>query len=172
MKKILAARGRVLTLTVALVGVAALVAGLTTANAAPPRKWVWTETYAERTLMKNLRVPCKLVRQSPKTSCDVAAAQARVDSWNASVAACSNSISCLQFLATTGHVIQTLENVKNGFKLESAECIGSGTAIRFPLFRCQISVLDRALNTNQPRTVSGRIAVTTTGKTTFRWALI
>ena len=68
--------------------------------------------------------------------------------------------------------MQLLENVKNGFKLKSAECIGSGSGIRFGLFRCKVTVLDRNVSTNQPMIVSGRIAVTTTGKATFRWELI
>jgi hypothetical protein len=155
-----------------------VVGSSTSSNAASPRKWLWTESYAEKILMKNLRIPCKYVRQT-RAACDVAAAQARVDSWNASVAACNakplgdpSALSCLQFLMTTGHVVQTLENVKNGFKLQSAHCIGSGNGIRFPLLRCEVSVLDRDVSTNQPRTASGRIAVTTTGKATFRWVLI
>jgi hypothetical protein len=147
---------------------------------APPRTWLWTETYAEQILTKKLRIPCKYVRQTrqnPK-ACDVAAAQASVDSWTASQESCNalptteQQIQCLNFLITTSHVVQTLENVKNGFKLKSAECIGSGTGIRFSVFRCQVSVLDRDVSSNQPRTVSGRLAVTTTGKATFRWALI
>jgi hypothetical protein len=142
-----------------------------------PGKWLWTETYAEKTLMKNLRIPCMYVRQGA-AACDVAEAQARVDSWKASQASCEalptaeQRIKCLSFLISTSHVVQTLENVKNGFKLKSAECSGSGTGIRFGLFRCQVMVSDRDVNTNQPRTVSGRIAVTTTGRATFRWTLI
>ena len=41
---------------------------------------MWTESYAERTLLKKLHVPCRIVRGP--ADCDQVAAQGELDSFN------------------------------------------------------------------------------------------
>jgi hypothetical protein len=151
----------------------------------PKPKPVWTETYTERTLLKKLRIPCRYVRNQPSVNCDVASAQAmieerkaRVDQWTAACEAkpiAQERLNCLTAgasLLSGGLDLEwNLDQVSHGFSLTDATCVGSGAGIRFHQLRCKVAVEDRDKN-NTPGIVSGRILVTVTGKSTFRWSLI
>ena len=74
-------------LSIALVALIAMALGFASSgDAKVPPRWVWTESYAEKMLLKKLHVPCKIVRQNPSVECDVTQAQAELDKFNADMA--------------------------------------------------------------------------------------
>lgn len=191
--------GRTSIVVVALCAVAFIGAGSASAAKTPP---LWTETYAEQTLLKKLVVPCKYVRT--RYACSIKIAQSYVDNvenaYQKAIESCEAYASdpprrdgCLEHVNKNQARIQAgqlteaektaraqpyfnLDRVTNGFPLTDAECIGSGTGFRFRLFRCKISVEDPfnkgSLNFYRPVIVSGRLLITVTGKATFRWSVI
>lgn len=70
---------------------------------------------------------------------------------------------------------ETLSRIATGFPIDTADCIGTGepdvTGFRFYRFRCKVTVSDVTAS-NQDTLVSGRLGVTVTGKSTFRWLVI
>jgi hypothetical protein len=107
---------------------------------------LWTETKADAVLLLKLRLPCASVRSAG--GCRVASA-AR---------------------PSTNETY-----VRKGFPVRTARCKGGGapdrTGRRFSVFQCRITVYDDA-NPTGPVVVSGRLLITVTGSTTFRWQAI
>jgi hypothetical protein len=136
-------------------------------------------------------MPCTLVRT--RWACSTKIAQAFVDERSAVlqriVEACEardpSRTNCEETYSQ-GHTVKTLaeqgewnlDRVIRGFPLLSAECIGAGTGItRFKQLRCKVAVEDFFNKGGKPMLsnrliVSGRVLVTVSGKTTFRWSLI
>ena len=174
---------------VVLCAIACLIALPATASAQREAKskphWVWTESYAERTLLKKLRIPCKTVRGP--ADCNALDAQAELDDFNQQqadwIAGCEKDplgsqerLQCLQGgISVMGGLRNpklNLEVVTKGFRLvEMPSCIGSGTGVRFRQLRCSVSVEDFDEH-RQRNLVGGNILVTVTGRATFRWSLI
>ena len=181
---------RKLIMVAALTALALVGAGSASAAKKPPS--LWTESYAEQTLMKKMRLPCKVVRLK-LSDCNVAAAQAAADKAQATVdealpryeqeqAACyaeqqkllnPNFTRCNYYITSASNLTRraseaklNLELVSKGYPLVSAECIGMGSAIRFAQLRCKVTVEDGQTN------VWGRFLVDVRGKTAFRWSAI
>lgn len=140
----------------------------------------WSESYAERVLLAKLHVPCATVRK--EKDCNLAAAQKEKAAFERRIADCQAlatpdaRLSCLKSIGTqTRDPDLNLSQVKNGFPLEQADCVGGGkpdrSGFRFAQFRCKIKVIDEDILDTEID-VTGRILVTPTGPTTFRWRLI
>jgi hypothetical protein len=156
----------------------AFVASATAAAAAPA--WHWSESFAEKTLLTKLKVPCHFVRSTP-ADCSLAGAQAELASYNARIDACNaltdpnQTYGCLQAMIGLRAPQANINWVTHGFPLDTADCVGTGppdrSGYRFRQFRCKVTVIDRD-RASRKTIVSGRLLVTPTGKATFKWALI
>jgi len=152
------------------------------AGGATPKKWRWTETYAEQRVTKTVLVPCKRVRRAAE--CVLADAIAEAARLETAIANCKTinanlperAYQCLLSLAQRSRSPeQNLSRIRRGFPVAAADCVGGGDAdksgYRFPMFRCKVTVADTS-PANKPVVVKGRIVLYVTGSSTFRWALI
>jgi hypothetical protein len=135
-----------------------------TAAAAPPSSVrLWTPTKADAVLLLKLRLPCPSVRS--RANCSLSSAQRRL-------AACSGRKASRCATSAGGDPSLNLSYVRKGFPLRSAVCTsggkGHGRGGRFSVFQCRVTVYDDG-NPGDPVVVSGRLLVTVTGATTFRW---
>jgi hypothetical protein len=91
-----------------------------------------------------------------------------------------NQVDCATKKEALGVSTWHLERVRDGFPLESANCVGGGKTdaggFRFMQFRCKVVVKDRspyeAMYAPRVRLVGGRIVANVTGPRSFRWAVI
>ena len=149
-----------------------------TAMANAASGWSWTETFAERMVVKKTLIPCQRVRKLPR--CSVAVAENRVRQFDDAVAACDQydedgKITCLASLEIQPDPRIELRHVQRGFPVETAECVGGApdkSGFRFRQFRCKVTVNDYNWLTQRVLKVGGRIVVYVTGSRTMRFAVI
>ncbi len=151
------------------------------AVATTQQKWYWSTSYADRTLLKKMTVPCVQIRARLR-DCSVRRAKKQVAVYNAALAGCKR-------LTDPTHRVQCLENlvnnppydpkknlavVEHGFPLRSVHCVGSGarSGDRFAAFRCNFRVTDAGWSGSDPLPVFGRLLITPISKSGFRWRIL
>jgi hypothetical protein len=163
-----------------MVGVAMLVRPVG-AVATTQQKWYWSASYADRTLLKKMRVPCVQIRFRLR-DCSVRRAKKEVAVYSAALAGCkrltdpAKRFECLQSLVNNPPYDpeKNLAVVERGFPLRSAACVGSGprSGDRFAAFRCDFRVIDAGWSETTPLPVFGRLLITPISTSGFRWLIL
>lgn len=172
--------------------------GTADANTPAPIKFTsgtyWSESYTERIVLKKVRIPCLMVLGGHGAqwwgsgpACDLKSAlsdvaRAEKEYANADKCGAFDPAACkIQAAAYLGDAETRLGYVREGLKLATANCTGTGapdsTGYRFSTFRCKVTNIVFAPaacvgNGCHDTKVSGRIAVWPTGRASLRWKLI
>lgn len=132
----------------------------------------WTESYAEKRVVAKARLACKTVHAvtvKDKT-CDLATQLRRTQELQQRKAACNLDPRCLIGLANSFGTdpAANIRHIRYGYALETATCTGTGNpdaqGYRFSRFRCKVDLADE--------NIWARLAITVTGRTSFRWLVI